>query len=114
MRALHDLVEELRLVGPSPDHVDAILRALAESPPLTHFGDPGPLVHYVETVPGFRTALYARARATPTMHFLRMLGRCVDAADDDSDAALVIIASYAADPDLPAPLRDEARSFLAA
>ncbi len=107
---LADLVHELEAAGPSLEHATAILRAIGAAPPFTHFGDPGPLVHFIESVPGYEHDLYRAARATPTAHLLWMLRRRVNAGDVES---LAIIREYAASEDVPGRLRERAASFLA-
>lgn len=107
---LADLVHGLEAAGPSLEHATAILRAIGAAPPFTHFGDPGPLVHFVESVPGYEHDLYRAARATPTAHLLWMLRRRVNAGDVES---LAIIREYAVSEDVPGQLRERAKSFLA-
>lgn len=107
---LADLVHELEAAGPSLQQATAILRAIGAAPPFTHFGSPGPLVHFVESVAGYEHDLYRTARATPTAHLLWMLQRRANAGDAES---LAIIREYAASADMPAPLRERAKSFLA-
>ncbi|NOU29202.1 MAG: hypothetical protein HOO96_14970 [Polyangiaceae bacterium] len=107
---LAELVHELEAAGPSLEQATAILRAIGAAPPFTHFGDPGPLVHFVESVPGYEHDLYRAARATPTAHLLWMLQRRANAGDAES---LAIIREYAVSEDMPGQLRERAESFLA-
>jgi hypothetical protein len=111
---LYELVDDLKLVGRSPTHVRAILRGVAESHPMAHFGSPGPLVHYVETFPGFEDVLFELAVSVPTHHFLWMLGRCVNGGGDLGDKAAEILRAHFLGPNVPEALRQHAASFLAA
>jgi hypothetical protein len=113
MQRLYELVDDLKLVGPSPGHVRAILRGIADSHPMAHFGSPGPLVHYVETFPGFEDALFELAASTPTSHFLWMLGRCVNGGGLRGQKARDVLRDHFGGPSVPEALRLEAASFLA-
>jgi hypothetical protein len=114
LQQLYELVDDLTLVGPSIVHAKAILRAIAESPPLAHFGSPGPLVHYLER--SYRNELapilFEAARTTPTYHFFWMVGRWANIRDEHYEEALAIVRGYAGDPSAPEPLRSNAAAFL--
>ncbi len=110
---LCELTGDLELMEPTLGHVEAILRGVAESPPMAHFGDPGPLVHYIEgfSANGYEEALFKISKAHPTSHFLWMLERCAGAEDDYAATALEIIRSYATHPDTPNGLRDQVAEY---
>ncbi len=107
---LQDLVDDLEAAGPTLEHATTILRAIGAAPPLTHFGSPGPLVHFVERIAGYERELHRAARATPTAHFLWMLQRRANGGDAESVA---IIREYAAPAEIPRQLRERAETFLA-
>lgn len=113
-RRLYKLVDDLKLVGPSPGHVRAILRGIAESHPMASFGSPGPLVHYVEGIPGFEDVLFELAASAPRSHFLWMLGRCVNGGGVRGAKARDILRAHFGGPSVPEALRLQAASFLAA
>jgi hypothetical protein len=110
---LYALVDDLEAVGPTLEHARAILQGIALSDPLAHFGDPGPLVHYVETLPRYDELLFRAADGVPRAHFLWMLARIVNADTTGSDRAREILRKYVDDSSTPAELRDRVTSFLA-
>ncbi len=113
-QVLYALVDDLKLVGPSIEHVRAILRAIATSPSMAHFGSPGPLVHFLEqhSEAGGADAFFEAASVTPTSHFLLMLCRCVNGGGDLAARARPIIERYAVSASAPTELRRMAADFL--
>lgn len=111
---LYELIDDLELMEPALDHVEAILQGVAESSPRAHFGDPGPLVHYIERFSGngYEEALFKVSKARPTSHFLWMLGRLTAVEDDHAGEALEIIRGYAAHPGTHDDLRDRVAEYL--
>ena len=103
-RQLYELVGDLELVRASLAHAEAILRAIAAHPDA-HFGNPGPLVHLVESFADYPELLRGIA-TTPALHFVGMLARLVN--DDLEDWPLERIEAYAADPAAPPAVRAEA------
>ena len=115
IQLLHGIAADLELVGPSLDHVKAILQGIGDSPPMSHFGSPGALVHYMErfTRKGYEEALLTAARLQPTAHLFWMLARCSKAGEPRAEDALAVLRSYLTDPRTPAELRDQVESLLA-
>jgi hypothetical protein len=111
--ALYALVDDLEAVGPNLWHASAILRGIALSDPLAHFGNPGPLVHYVETLPRYDELLFRAADGVPRAHFVWMLVRIVNADAPGSERAQEILRKYVDDSSTPPELRDRVSSFLA-
>lgn len=111
--ALSSLVDELQEAGPTLEHAIGIVDGIAGADPLAHFGSPGPLVHFIETISGFETILLETADDLPRMHFVWMLGRVVNSGGANGERALEILRLYARDLDAPAALRAEVSSFLA-
>lgn len=109
---LYDLTDDLDRAGPSIVHIEAIFQAISQSPPMAHFGDPGPLVHYAERWfgKGYEEALFKAARVCPTYHFFWMLARL--AKEPCGSDALSIIQNYATHPNTPNELRVEVEAFL--
>jgi hypothetical protein len=110
--ALYALVDDLEAVGPILEHASAILRGIALSDPLAHFGNPGPLVHYIEKLPHYDELLFRAADGVPRAHFLWMLARIVNAETTGSERAREILRKYVDDSSAPADLRDQVSSFL--
>ncbi len=55
------------------------LLQLFERHPLTYFGDPGAIVHFIEQFHGeYETSLAASVKRTPTSTTLWMLNRCMN------------------------------------
>jgi hypothetical protein len=114
IRQLYELVDDLKLVGPSPEHVRAILRGIAESHPMAHFGSPGPLVHYVETFPGYEDVLFELATSTAASQFVWMLRRLANGGGvDGARARDVLRHHFVVGSSVPEDLRLEAAEFLA-
>lgn len=65
------------------DSVQPLLQ-LMERHPLTYFGSPGEIVHFVETFykKGYEEKLIASLKRTPTVHTIWMLNRIINGADN--------------------------------
>lgn len=111
VRQLYELADDLALVGPTLEHVEAILRGIAAHP-LVHFGNPGPLVHFLERFDdrGYQPLLREIA-SSPAVHFVWMLGRYVNAGVTSWPLDLLI--GYRSDTTTPSEIRELVAQFLA-
>ena len=100
---LYELTRDLELITPSRDHLSLLLQGIADAPPMTHFGNPGPLVHFLEKHfyrRGYVEALLDIAARHPRAHFVWMLMRLRN--EPDVGAAVhEVLTAYAARGDLP-------------
>lgn len=99
LQQLHALVDDLELVGAKPSHQAEILQAIAAAPTMTHFGGPGPLVHFLERSfftagPGYLDALMAFAIPTPTFQFFVMLMRLQHEPEPIASRAMEVVLGY--------------------
>jgi hypothetical protein len=76
---LYSITEDLEASGAKLGSVRTIFRFL-EAHPRLDFGNPGPLVHYVEGLPRARyeRELLASLRPRPTAHTVSMLNRVIN------------------------------------
>ncbi len=107
--ALYELIDEIELVGGGRIHARAILRGIALSPEDANFGNPGPLVHFLEGFADYPEMLCEIARNVPTLSFARMLSRCADKSPSGREA-LRLLRAYRLS--APASLREEAEWLL--
>jgi hypothetical protein len=74
----------------SPDVVEAILRFM-EGHPDIDYGAPGPLVHFVETFPGYELKLIESVERQPTSHTVGMLNRVINGKRDNPPERQAVI-----------------------
>jgi hypothetical protein len=75
-------------------------------------GAPGPLVHFIEGVPGFERALLRSLERAPTTHTVWMLNRMINVANDDEVQALLDLMRRIASTSEDDAVRREAIEFL--
>ena len=97
------------------DRSDSVkpLLLLMERHPLTDFGSPGPIVHFVERFykKGYEEELVASLKRIPTLHTVWMLNRIINATDDP-EAYLSLLKQISENEACDKEIRDEASHFL--
>lgn len=108
---LRELCEELAGSDEPALAVEPVLRFM-EANRHRELGMPGPLVHFLEKVPGYDKELIRSLERTPTQHTVWMLNRLINAADEEHEGPLLelmrTIALTAEDSDV----RQDAIEFL--
>ncbi len=82
MPLLYAVADELEV---HPEREDAVVPVLTfiERHATADLGLPGPLVHFLETVPGYERAVLQSVRAQPTFLTIWMLNRILNVVDED-------------------------------
>lgn len=96
-----------------PDSIEPLLK-LMERHPLTSFGSPGAIVHFVETFykKGYEEKLITSLKRMPTVHTVWMLHRIINGADN-REYYLSLLKQISENKDYDKEIRDEALNFLA-
>ena len=78
-----DCIEDIKRNHNQLASVKPLLQ-LMERNPLIHFGDPGAIVHFVETFykKGYEEELVNSIKRKPTLHTIWMLNRIINGADN--------------------------------
>ena len=94
------------------DSVQPLLQ-LMERHPLTYFGSPGEIVHFVETFykKGYEEKLIASLKRMPTVHTIWMLNRIINGADN-SEYYLDLLKQISKNKYYDKEIREEALHFL--
>ena len=88
------------------------LLQLFERHPLTYFGDPGAIVHFIEQFDGeYETSLAASVKRTPTNTTLWMLNRCINAGERTAEF-MGILKEVAGRTDVDKDIKDRAQEFI--
>ncbi len=97
------------------------LLAMMERHPLSDFGCPGPLVHFMEQAYGMGEAAKAEhdrqvagsVRRRPALHTLWMLNRIINVSQGEKqEESLSLLARVAEDMTWEQPVRDQAKEYL--
>ena len=94
------------------DSVQPLLR-LMERHPLTDFGSPGPIVHFVERFyqKGYEEELLLSLKRMPTLHTVWMLNRLVNGTDQ-AEVYLELLKEISENASYNKEIREEALHFL--
>lgn len=81
----YELIEKIETRDDAYDAIEPILK-LMENNPGTDFGQPGPLVHFVEKYykKGYEERLIDSIRRCPTKHTLWMLNRIINGSEGNT------------------------------
>lgn len=113
-------MEKIAALGAGPELTPRLL-AMMERHPLSDFGCPGPLVHFMERAYGMGEEAKAEhncqvagsVRRRPACHTLWMLNRILNVSQGEQrEEYLSILRSVAEDEQWEQPVRDQAREFL--
>ena len=94
------------------DSVQPLLR-LMERHPLTDFGSPGPIVHFVERFyqKGYEEELLLSLKRMPTLHTVWMLNRLINGTDQ-AEVYLELLKEISENASYDKEIREEALHFL--
>ena len=107
-----DCMEEIEENYNQLDSVQPLLR-LMERHPLTDFGSPGPIVHFVERFykKGYEEELLLSLKRMPTLHTVWMLNRLINGTDQ-AEAYLELLKEISENASYNKEIREEALHFL--
>ena len=107
-----DCMEEIEENYNQLDSVQPLLR-LMERHPLTDFGSPGPIVHFVERFykKGYEEELLLSLKRIPTLHTVWMLNR-LNNGTDQAEVYLDLLKEISENASYNKEIREEALHFL--
>ena len=107
-----DCMEEIEENYNQLDSVQPLLR-LMERHPLTDFGSPGPIVHFVERFykKGYEEELLLSLKRIPTLHTVWMLNRLINGTDQ-AEVYLDLMKEISENTSYDKEIREEALHFL--
>lgn len=107
-----DCMEEIEENYNQLDSVQPLLR-LMERHPLTDFGSPGPIVHFVERFykKGYEKELLLSLKRMPTLHTVWMLNRLINGTDQ-AEVYLELLKEISENASYNKEIREEALHFL--
>ena len=107
-----DCMEEMEENYNQLDSVQPLLR-LMERHPLTDFGSPGPIVHFVERFykKGYEEELLLSLKRMPTLHTVWMLNRLINGTDQE-EVYLDLLKEISENVSYDKEIREEALHFL--
>ena len=107
-----DCMEEIEENYNQLDTVQPLLR-LMERHPLTDFGSPGPIVHFVERFykKGYEEELLLSLKRMPTLHTVWMLNRLINGTDQ-AEVYLELLKEISENASYNKEIREEALHFL--
>ena len=107
-----DCMEEIEKNYNQLDSVQPLFR-LMERHPLTDFGSPGPIVHFVERFykKGYEEELLLSLKRMPTLHTVWMLNRLINGTDQ-AEVYLDILKGISENASCDKEIREEALHFL--
>ena len=107
-----DCMEEIEEHYNQLDSVEPLLR-LMERHPLTDFGSPGPIVHFVERFykKGYEAELLLSLKRMPTLHTVWMLNRLINGTDQ-AEVYLELLKGISENASYDREIREEALHFL--
>ena len=107
-----DCMEEIEENYNQLDSVQPLLR-LMERHPLTDFGSPGPIVHFVERFykKGYEEELLLSLKRMPTLHTVWMLNRLINGTDQ-AEVYLELLKEISENTSYNKEIREEALHFL--
>ena len=107
-----DCMEEIEENYNQLDSVQPLLR-LMERHPLTDFGSPGPIVHFVERFykKGYEAELLLSLKRMPTLHTVWMLNRLINGTDQ-AEVYLELLKEISENASYNKEIREEALHFL--
>ena len=107
-----DCMEEIEENYNQLDSVQPLLR-LMERHPLTDFGSPGPIVHFVERFykKGYEEELLLSLKRMPTLHTVWMLNRLISGTDQ-AEVYLELLKEISENASYNKEIREEALHFL--
>ena len=107
-----DCMEEIEENYNQLDSVQTLLR-LMERHPLTDFGSPGPIVHFVERFykKGYEEELLLSLKRMPTLHTVWMLNRLINGTDQ-AEVYLELLKEISENASYNKEIREEALHFL--
>ena len=107
-----DCMEEIEENYNQLDSVQPLLR-LMERHPLTDFGSPGPIVHFVERFyqKGYEEELLPSLKRMPTLHTVWMLNRLINGTDQ-AEVYLELLKEISENASYDKEIREEALHFL--
>ena len=107
-----DCMEEIEEIYNQLDSVQPLLR-LMERHPLTDFGSPGPIVHFVERFyqKGYEEELLLSLKRMPTLHTVWMLNRLINGTDQ-AEVYLELLKEISDNTSYDKEIREEALHFL--
>jgi len=109
---MNDCMQEIEESGIGLQAVEPLLQFI-ERHPLSDFGMPGPIVHFVETFykKGYEQLLIASVKRRPAMHTVWMLNR-VKNGEENQQGYIEILKDIVHNKEIEEEIRDSARDFL--
>lgn len=88
------------------------LLELIERNPLVSFGRPGAIVHFLESIDGYKEKLVKSIGKVPTLHTIWMLNRCINAHDESENDYKDLLKNVTLRKDIDNSIVDCAKEFL--
>lgn len=108
---VYDNVDAIANAGYKSEAIEALLQLL-ERHPLTYFGDPGAIVHFIEQFGGeYENFLAESVKRTPTNTTVWMLNRCINAGERTAEF-MGILKEVAGRTDVDKDIRERAQEFV--
>lgn len=85
---------------------------LMERNPLVSFGNPGAIVHYLETIDSYEEYLINSIKNSPSLHTLWMLNRCINEHTSKEKEFLEVMKEVSLMENIDIEIRDCAKNFL--
>lgn len=109
---VYDSVDAITNAGYKSEAIEALLQLL-ERHPLTYFGDPGAIVHFIEQFGGeYENFLAESVKRTPTNTTVWMLNRCINAGEQRTAEFMGILKEIAGRTGVDKDIKDRAQEFI--
>jgi hypothetical protein len=110
---LYELTDAVMTL-PTPERMIPEMFAVMERLPESDLGSPGPLVHTLETFPGYQEELVKSVRRRPTVLSVWMINRILntDLASDVRGDLMALLREAEVHPEATSEVREQARDFI--
>lgn len=108
---MEDSINAITDAGYKLEAVEPLLQLL-ERHPVTYFGDPGAIVHFIESLgKEYEMYLMASLKRTPSITTVWMLNRCINATED-AEEFIDILKEIAGRTDVAKEIKERAQEFI--
>lgn len=108
---LYDSIDTITSADCQAEAIEPLLR-LFERHPTAYFGDPGPIVSFIERFRGkYESLLASSVKKVPSSTTVWMLNRCINA-DEHKEAFMDILKETAKRTDVDKAIREQAQDFI--
>lgn len=107
---MENSINAIQDAGYKLDAVEPLLQLL-ERHPITYFGDPGAIVHFIEGSGEYEKYLLASVKRTPTSTTVWMINRCMNAGEDKEEL-IGILEEITSRTDVDAYIKEMAQEFI--